>query len=75
MSDPKDDEREAHFTKMANESEAYQQRMAAARDTVDPAKPAMATWAKVTLIIVLGIPLGLIALVGLVLGVCFLGTR
>lgn len=75
MNDPNNEEREAHFTKKSVESKAYEQKMAAARNAVDPTPPAMATWAKVTLIIVLGIPLGLVALAGLVLGVCMLGAR
>lgn len=40
-----------------------------------PVAAPMPTWAKVMLIIVVGIPLGLVALVGLVLGACLLGAR
>jgi hypothetical protein len=51
------------------------ERMAPMSGIVEPASAPMPTWLKVTLIIVVGVPLGLVALAGLVLGACLLGAR
>lgn len=51
------------------------ERMAPMSGIIEPARSSMPTWVKVTLIIVVGVPLGLVALAGLVLGACLLGAR
>ncbi|MEO8670882.1 MAG: hypothetical protein ABI411_06180 [Tahibacter sp.] len=64
---------------MSDEQE--QQREARRRELLQavrtplPPNPGLPTWCKVILILLVGIPVGLIALGGLVLGVCLLGTR
>lgn len=40
-----------------------------------PPQKSLPVWAKILLIVVLGIPIGILGLAGLVLGVCILGGR
>jgi hypothetical protein len=64
MSDPFDDKRETYRLKPVD-----------TRKAGEPPQESIPAWLKVTLIIVIGIPLGLVVLAGLVLGVCLLGAR